>query len=111
MLISFTFFFLLGIDAQEYAVLRYLLGHRLPFAPAAVLIAQVERELSFFLLPLAILLFPDGQLTAPRWWWVLSAYAVVSGSSRPQRLRSGDRRGGGARHPHRPSADLATPAA
>jgi len=78
LLISFTFFFILGIDAQYYAVYCYLFGHRLPFAPAAVVLKQ-SANFAFFLLPLAIFLFPDGRLASPRWWWVLSAYAVVSG--------------------------------
>jgi MFS family permease len=78
LLISFTFFFILGISTQEYAVYCYLLGHRLPFAPAAVVLKQ-SANFAFFLLPLAVFLFPDGRLTSPRWWWVLSAYAVVSG--------------------------------
>jgi hypothetical protein len=78
LLIFFTFFFVLGIDAQEYAVYCYLLGHRLPFASAAVVLKQ-SANFAFFLLPLAIFLFPDGRLTSPRWRWVLAAYAVVSG--------------------------------
>jgi hypothetical protein len=72
LLISFTFFFMLGIDAQEYAVYCYLLGHRLPFASAAVVVKQ-SANFAFFLLPLAVFLFPDGRLTSPRWWWVPDA--------------------------------------
>ena len=78
LLILFTFFFMLGIDTQEYAVYCYLQGHRLPFASAAVVLKQ-SANFAFFLLPLAIFLFPDGRLTSPRWWWVLSAYAVIAG--------------------------------
>jgi MFS family permease len=78
LLIFFTFFFALGIDTQEYAVYAYLFGHRLPFASAAVVLKQ-SANFAFFLLPLAVFLFPDGRLISPRWWWVLSAYAVVSG--------------------------------
>ena len=78
LLILFTFFFMLGIDTQLYAVYCYLLGHRLPFASASVVLKQ-SANFAFFLLPLAIFLFPDGRLTSPRWWWVLAAYAVVSG--------------------------------
>ena len=76
----FAFLFLLGTAAQGYAVLRYHLDHSgLPLGQAAVLIAPVT-ALSFFVLPLAILLFPDGQLTARRWRWVLWAYAVCGAS-------------------------------
>jgi hypothetical protein len=78
LLIFFTFFFMLGIDAQLYAVYCYLLGHRLPFAPAAVVLKQ-SANFAFFLLPLAIFLFPDGRLAWPRWRWVLVAYAAVAG--------------------------------
>jgi hypothetical protein len=78
LLIFFTFFFILGVDAQEYAVYCYLLGHQLPFAPAAVVLKQ-SANFAFFLLPLAIFLFPDGQLISPRWRSVLLAYAVAVG--------------------------------
>jgi len=78
LLILFTFFFLLGIDAQNYAVFCYLFGHqRFPLASAAVVIKQVATA-GFLLLPTAILLFPDGRLGSPRWRWVLWAYALVS---------------------------------
>jgi hypothetical protein len=78
LLILFTSFFAVGIDAQEYAVFCYLLGHRLPFASAAVVVKQTP-SFAFFLLPLAIFLFPDGRLSSPRWRWVLLAYAAVCG--------------------------------
>ena len=78
LLILFTSLFAGGIDAQEYAVYSYLLGHRLPFAPAALVLKQTP-NFAFFLLPLAIFLFPDGRLSSPRWRWVLLAYAAVCG--------------------------------
>ena len=75
-LIVFALLFVLGTAAQAYAVLRYHLGHSgLPFGSAAVLIAPVT-ALSFFVLPLAILFFPDGQLARRRWRWVLWAYVA-----------------------------------
>jgi hypothetical protein len=77
LLIFFVFFFALGIDAQEYAVYSYLLGHRLPLAAAAVLVKPVSTA-AFLLLPLVIFFFPDGRLASRRWRWVLWAYAVVS---------------------------------
>jgi hypothetical protein len=77
LLIAFTFLFVLGIDAQEYAVYCYLFGHqRLPLASAAVLVKPVATP-AFLLLPLVIFLFPDGRLASPRWRWVLRAYAVL----------------------------------
>jgi hypothetical protein len=77
LLIFFTVFFLVGIDAQEYAVYSYLLGHRLPFAATAVMVKPVATA-AFLLLPLAVFLFPDGRLASARWRWVLLAYALLS---------------------------------
>jgi hypothetical protein len=77
LLIFFTIFFALGIDAQEYAVFCYLGHHRLPLASAALLVHPVATP-AFLLLPLAIALFPDGRLASRRWRWLLWAYAVVS---------------------------------
>ena len=75
-LIFFPVLFVLGIAAQYYTVLRYHLGHfGLPLGPVAVLIAPAN-QVSFFLLPLVILLFPDGRLTSRRWRWVLGIYAA-----------------------------------
>ena len=78
LLIVFTFLFALGIDAQEYAVYSFRLGHRLPFATAAVLVKPAATA-AFLLLPLAVFLFPDGQLASRCWRWVLGAYAILSG--------------------------------
>jgi hypothetical protein len=72
------FALLLGLegDASLYAVVVYRLGHGgLPFGPAAVVLGQLWAP-AIVLLPLAVLLFPDGALTAG-WRWVLRAYLAV----------------------------------
>jgi hypothetical protein len=76
-------------DAGRYAVFDYHF-HRgdLPFGPAAVLVASGLWTFVFLVLPLVILLFPDGRLPR-RWRMVLRAYlaaaalvaAYVAGSS------------------------------
>jgi hypothetical protein len=76
-------------DAGRYAVFDYHF-HRgdLPFGPAAALVASGLWTFVFLVLPLVILLFPDGRLPR-RWRMVLRAYlaaaalvaAYVAGSS------------------------------
>jgi hypothetical protein len=68
---------LLSNDGSLYALLVYRLGHRLPLGPVAVLL-DMSWEPALMLLPVAILLFPDGRLTSARWRWVLRAYLAVS---------------------------------
>ncbi|HUB21489.1 MAG TPA: hypothetical protein VMA97_03680 [Streptosporangiaceae bacterium] len=67
-------------DAARYSVFDYHFHHgALPFGPAAAVVAQALWGTGqFYLLPLIILLFPDGRLTR-RWRIVLWAYVAVSG--------------------------------
>ena len=67
----------LTITGSYYAVLVYRLGYRLPFGPVALLL-DVSWAAAFMLLPLAILLFPDGRLPSRRWQWILRVYLAVS---------------------------------
>ena len=61
-------------DAAEYSVLHYRLGHQgLPLIRLAVFLAPGWIPL-VALLPLPILLFPDGRLPSGRWRWTLWAY-------------------------------------
>ena len=61
-------------DAGRYAVLDYHFHHgNLPFGPAAALVASGLWTGEFLVLPLVILLFPDGRLPR-RWRRVLWAY-------------------------------------
>src|ERR1700733_644834 len=73
-LIFFVLLFMIAVDAGYYAVLRYRLGHDVPFGPVAVVVASLL-VLAFALFPLMILLFPDGKLTSRRWRWALWVYA------------------------------------
>jgi hypothetical protein len=64
-------------DAASYSVLDYHFHHgKLPLGPLAVLIASELWSAMFLMLPLIILLFPDGRLP-PRWRVVLRAYLAV----------------------------------
>ncbi len=61
-------------DAVNYAVLDYHFHHgSLPLGPAAAVVASELWSWPFLLLPLVILLFPDGRLPS-RWRIVLRAY-------------------------------------
>jgi hypothetical protein len=61
-------------DAANYAILDYHFHHgRLPFGPAAAVVSSELWSSMFLLLPLVILLFPDGRLSS-RWRLVLWAY-------------------------------------
>jgi len=65
-----------GNAGPEYAYLDYTVHHgRLPLGAVGVLLSQAW-VYAFMLLPLIILLFPDGRV-GPRWRWPLRAYAVA----------------------------------
>jgi hypothetical protein len=68
--------FLIGADAGTYCVIDYRLGGHLPAGPVAVMLYQSWAPL-LALLPLVILLFPDGRLPSPRWRWPLRIYLVL----------------------------------
>ena len=66
------------IDGGFYAVAVYRVGrHGLPLARLAVVIASGWVAL-IVLLPLPILLFPDGHLPSPRWRWTLRVYVALA---------------------------------
>jgi hypothetical protein len=68
---------LLTVAGGYYAVLVYRLRYRLPLGPLA-LVLDVFWEPALLLLPLVILLFPDGRLPSRRWQWTLEAYLVLA---------------------------------
>jgi hypothetical protein len=64
-------------DAADYAVLDYHFHHgTLPLGPAAAVVASELWGMPFLMLPLVILLFPDGGLPS-RWRLVLRVYLAL----------------------------------
>jgi hypothetical protein len=71
----------LGVQAgnvgSDYAYLDYIIDHgTLPLGPVAVLLSS-SWQFSLWVLPLIILLFPDGRLPQ-RWRWAARVYAVLA---------------------------------
>lgn len=65
----------LGSTASDYALFVYRFGHRgSPLGPVAVVLDNGAAGL--FLLPLVIMLFPDGELRR-RWRWALRGYVAL----------------------------------
>jgi len=63
----------LGTVGPEYAYLDYVVHHgKLPFGAIGVFVGEAW-VYAFMLLPLIVLLFPDGH-AGPRWRWPLRAY-------------------------------------
>ena len=68
---------LLG-DAQLYALLVYRAGHRnLPLGPLAAWMGSTLWGPTISLVPIGLLLFPDGHARSPRWKVVLWACVVL----------------------------------
>jgi hypothetical protein len=69
--------FELSADAGMYSVYVYHLGHtNLPLGRLAVALTQLWVAL-LVLLPLPVMLFPDGRLESRRWRWALWVYIAV----------------------------------
>jgi hypothetical protein len=71
---------LVGLDAIAYSLVRYRLGHAdLPLGLVAVFLTPLEWASVLLLLPLPVLLFPDGRLSRPwrRLMWSYLAIATI----------------------------------
>jgi len=70
--------FLLTLDAGGYATLVYPQHRGLPLGAVALVLGQAG-ILAVFMLPLIVLLFPDGRLPSRRWRWLLVVALAVAG--------------------------------
>jgi hypothetical protein len=79
-MLSMAAIYTLGADAGNYAVIAFRLGHPdLPLARLAVAMTQCWIALPM-LLPLPVLLFPDGRLPSRFWRGTLWLYAGICGA-------------------------------
>ena len=69
--------FMVYADSGLYDVIGYRLGHRLPLGPAVLILYHVCEPI-LGLLPLVILLFPDGRAPSPRWRWLVRGYLALA---------------------------------
>ena len=78
LLLGIALFVSSSFDVESYAYLIYHQGHHgLPLPRIAVALAPCWYP-GLVLLPLTILLFPDGRLPSRRWRWPLRAYIAVA---------------------------------
>ncbi len=80
LLLGFAVIDLVGGFTSGYALLCYRLGHSgLPLGRAAVVAEALSGTLTTVILPLVVLLFPDGRLPSRRWRWAIGAFIVFAG--------------------------------
>jgi hypothetical protein len=70
--------FLLTLDGGGYATLVYPEHRHLPLGAVALVASQLG-ILAVFMLPLVVLLFPDGRLPSRRWRWLLACVIALAG--------------------------------
>jgi hypothetical protein len=70
--------FVLTLDGGGYATLVYPQHRHLPLGPVALMLGQTG-ILAIFMLPLIVLLFPDGRLPSRRWRLLVACVLVLAG--------------------------------
>jgi hypothetical protein len=73
--LAFAFLFLLSNDAGFYLVAKYQVGRRLPLGPVMLFLQPLWIP-ALAILPVIVLIFPEGRLPSPRWRLALAGYAV-----------------------------------
>jgi hypothetical protein len=74
--LAFALLFLLSNDAGSYLVAEYRLGRHLPLGPVMLFVQPLWIP-ALAILPLIVLMFPEGRLPSPRWRLALAGYAVL----------------------------------
>jgi hypothetical protein len=70
--------FLITLSAGGYATLVYSQHRHLPLGAVALVLSPFG-QLAIVMLPLIVLLFPDGRLPSRRWTWLLAAALAPAG--------------------------------
>jgi len=77
LMLALAVYVVFTIDGGLYNVLNYRLGDRLPLAPVVLLVYHATTPM-LAVIPLMILLFPDGRLPSPRWRWAVGGYLTLA---------------------------------
>jgi hypothetical protein len=75
--LALTFGVLVSVNAANYSVLVYRVHDALPFGRLAVALAPAWVPV-IILMPLPIVLFPDGRIPRGRWKWVFWTYIALA---------------------------------
>jgi len=74
--LAFALLFLLSNDAGSYLTAEYGLGRHLPLGPVMLFLQPLWIP-ALAILPLIVLMFPEGRLPSPRWRLALAGFAVL----------------------------------